>query len=111
MNKVNVSWGLKYLHIFQITCLKTYIDYKWENMSHFSVEKPVRFHINQMINMNIIIMEQIETVMPPDRMQLAEHSTSSIILLPKMHKLILIMRKYHMNQVKVHSAKYLACNL
>lgn len=33
-----------------------------EKMSKFTVEKSVRSHINQMINMNVIIMGQIEIV-------------------------------------------------
>jgi hypothetical protein len=73
--------------------LPTLINYRRKN-SNFTVEKPGRHHLNQVIKVHITSSESNRHHVPPDRIHWEEHSIPSLAFLPTMPNLDLIKREH-----------------
>ena len=78
---------------FQSTSYKTLTNYKDFLKSNFTVERPGRHHLNQMVKMDITRMGQIKTVCHLIGCNETKHSFTCVAFVPKIHNLNLIRRK------------------
>lgn len=81
------------IHIASKNLPKDDINYK-RKINNFTVEKTGKLHPNQAIKIHFTNNGTYCHEVPPDMMDWDGHNISSVVLLPKVHKLNLLMRKH-----------------
>ena len=81
---------MRYLHSSKGLLLHVFINH---NEKKVYVEKPGRHHLNQVIKVYITNNHTYQNCVLPDRIQREKHGVTAVIFLPKMHNLVLIIKK------------------
>lgn len=97
----------EHVHSHKLSLHKIFINDK-QQTSNLTVEKLSRYHLNQVIDVNIIIYESNWDYVPPDTMHWEEYNITYNVLLPKGHNLKLTMRKHQTHPKEGHSKKWTA---